>query len=155
MTTLVTRARLLSTVLRTGDTPRIARLMTRFTTLELTGIIPALTGLDRRKLAAVLLDNAEAPTGLDHFDARSIALLVQSATAGDQTSILWRLLTTQERFRCEALMAIDEQQRRDLIDAQPKALRKRLIACLPVNQRSRWDKDAFGAAFRLHRLFAS
>ena len=155
MTTLVTRARLLSTVLRTGDTPRIARLMTRFTTLEWTGIIPALTGLDRRKLAAVLLEYAEAPTGLEHFDARSIALLLQSANAGDQTAMLWRLLTAHERFRGEALLAIDEHQRRDLIDAQPPVLRKRLIACLPVSQRSRWDKDAFGAAFRLHRLFAS
>jgi hypothetical protein len=155
MTTLVTQARLVGTVLRAGDGARIARLIHRFSTHELAGIIPALGGLQRRKLSAILVAEFRDHRILNQFDAPSLAMLVRSAAPADQSVLLSRLLSTEPHLTGSTLLEMQDVDRRKLLDAQPAPLRRELMRSLPMKVRSHLDVESFGAAFRLRRLFAS
>ena len=69
MTTLVTRARLLSTVLRTGDNRRIRRIIERFETADLAHVLPALDHLERRLAFCATTQLRPAHLDLDALSA--------------------------------------------------------------------------------------
>ena len=154
MTTLVTRARLLSTVLRTGDNRRIRRIIERFETADLAHVLPALDHLDLRRLAAALCDNAALDQRILDLDAPSLARLCLAASPSDLERLLSGLSRADQTTCASVLMTLPEEGRLLAIEHCAPEVRADLIRALPRRARPRRNEDGLVAALRLQRLFA-
>lgn len=154
MTTLVTRARLLSTVLRTGDMNRIRRLVDRLEPRDVEGVLPVLDHLDLRRLAAALCDADRVDTTIDTLGAESLARIAMAANPDDLARLLTALTRAEKRVAATALLALPGEARALALNYLDEATRKQLIRTLPRRARPKTCDDGLVAALRLRRLFA-
>ena len=154
MTTLITRARLLSTVLRTGDKRRIRRIIDRFEVAELTKVLSALDHLDLRRVAAALCAEDGAEESVLRLDAQSLARLALAATSSVQTRLLMLLSRSDSATCASVLMAMPEAERLDAIARMTQSLSGERTRRLPGRARPQRTDEDLGAALRLQRLFA-
>jgi Mg/Co/Ni transporter MgtE len=154
MTTLVTRARLLSTVLRTGDVRRIRRLVDRLDPRGLAGVLPALDHLDLRRMAAALCDEDRVDRTVDTLEAEALARLALAASADDLARLLTALSRAEKRVAATALLALPGEARALALSSLDEVTRKQLIRTLPRRARPKTGDNGLVAALRLRRLFA-
>jgi len=154
MTTLVTRARLLSTVLRTGDVRRIRRIIGRFEARELTHLLAALDQLDLRRMANALCDAEVVDHTVSSLDIDALAHLMLAASPDDLRALLRALALGEPRRAASALLALPVEARLLALEQVEVNVRKTLIRALPRRARPKTSEDGLGAALRLRRLFA-
>ncbi|MDP6945937.1 MAG: hypothetical protein QF464_17435 [Myxococcota bacterium] len=155
MTTLVTRARLLSTVLRTGDVRRIARLVERLEPRDVADVLPALDHLDLRRMAAALCDEQHVDRTVNILDSNSLARLAMAANPGDLVRLLRALARADKEVAAATLLTLPREARGLALGKVDEVVRERLVRTLPRRARPKTSADGLGAALRLRRLFAS
>ena len=154
MTTLVTRARLLSTVLRTGDVRRIARLVDRLEPRDVADVLPVLDHLDLRRIAAALFAERRVHQTVLTLDAKSLARLALAASPDDLARLFGALARADRAVAAAALMALPTEARSAALNGVDETTRKQLIRTLPRRGRPKTGDDGLAAALRLRRLFA-
>ncbi len=154
MTTNVTRARLLSTVLRAGDARRIRRLVDRLEPRELGGVLPALGHLDLRRLAAALFDEERVARTIAGLNAEALARLLLAAHASDARRLLGQLVDDDRELATATLLTLPMSARIASLQAIDSEGRATLIRRLPRRARPSTKDEGLGAALRLRRIFA-
>ncbi len=154
MTLLDTRVRLLGTLLRSGDAPRIARLVDRLHPGDLSRLILSLDDLELRRAAQVVLHPDRVARTIDGVDLRAVARLVDAAGPADAARAL-ELLPPRGVASVLALVAAARRAR--LLDLLPAHARAQALRQLPRGLRPAQEprpESSLGAALRLRRLFA-
>jgi len=154
MTTNVTRARLLSTVLRTGDARRIRRLVDRLERRDLAGVLPALSHLDLRRLATALFDEERVAHTIAGLNAEGLARLLLAAHASDARTLLRRLADDDGELATATLLALPTSARMASLQTVDGEARAALVRRLPRRARPTTHDETLGAALRLRRIFA-
>ena len=154
MTTLVTRARLLSTVLRAGDGRRIRRIIDRFEASELSHVLRALDHLDLRRLATALSHESCPVESIMRLDVSSLARITLAARRGDQGRLL-QLLSREDSATCAAvLMAMPIAERLDAMEHLASRASTGNLREMPRRGHAKESEQSLVAALRLQRLFA-
>ena len=154
MTTLLTRARLLSTVLRTGDMDRIVRLVDRLEHRDIAGVLPVLDHLDLRRLAAALCGDERIERTITELDTESLARLALAASPADLARLLTALSEDEPRRIATTLLALPEEARHLALTSVDARTQRVLTRALPRRARPKTSDDRIVAALRLRRLFA-
>lgn len=154
MTLLATRTRMLGTLLRSADTPRIARLVDRLESADLSRLLLSLNDFELRRAAQVLLDDQRVEATVERLDVRALARLVTAATPDDARRAL---VVMTPRAAATLLRLVTGTPREHLVGLLTPAYAGEVVRRLPRGLRPRdahGQESSLGAALRLRRLFA-
>ena len=154
MTTLVTRARLLSTVLRTADIRRIRRISARFGAREFADVLPALDHLELRRLASALFANEALEDTIGTLESESLARLMLAAHPSDLERALEALVDSEESRSNSVLLALPRKARYLALEHVESSVRQALVKRLPRRARPKTEDKSLLTVLRLRRLFA-
>ena len=150
-----TRAELLATVLRSGHSARIVRVLDRLAPADLGRLMTGLGDLELRRAASVLFSPTRVMATLGALVARTVSSLISTATEPDAV----RALSGMDPHRAaEVLVNLPPPQRACLLrEIEPVQL-ARIIKSLPRGRQREAPDDApypgLNVVFRLRRLFA-
>ena len=149
MTLHDTRAVLLRTVLRSGETRRIARVIDRMDSAVLSAMLLRMGEFELRRAASVLFEAQRIERALDTLNPTLVTHLVQVAHDADAT----RALSAMKAPRAAAaLSALPAWRRSETLEALREPQRQAVIRALPRPMRP--VSGRLDGVFRLRRLFA-
>jgi Mg/Co/Ni transporter MgtE len=151
MTIHATRARMLSMLLRTGNSARIARCLDRLDAGDLSRLLVDVQGIELRRAAQVLLSENRVAYSLEALDPPTLAHLINVACVESSVGALRRI---GPREANQILSRLPKQKRTQLKGAMSATRVSRAPAFFCRTPEMGDQETRLGAALRLHRLFA-